>query len=247
MPLGALLGAAIFVTWSLVLGARLLEMARRTRGLPELAMGTAFVASGGVGFALQIAAQTPDLLSPLASARAMAAGKLCVQLGVGCQALFTWRVFRPDRAWAARWFAAVVVSLAAISAGYAASGHLGDPVYSGVWFWLESLAQMIATGWGAAEALRFHRLMRRRLRLGLADPVVTNRFLVWGVAIGAGVLAIAVGPLIHAIGVESPCTPYLLGLAGAVAVTSALGYWLTFFPPASYRHLVVRRAEALRV
>ena len=243
MSAGALLGAGIFVAWSLVLGVRLLRLARRTRGLPELAMGVAFVASGGIGFALQILAQAPGSLPAAWNVPAMAGGKLAVQLGVACQALFTWRVFRREAGWARGLFVAAVVALAGISVGYALAGGLGDPAYSGPWFWLESAAQMLATGWGAVEALRYHALMRRRVRLGLADPVIANRFLLWGVAIGAGVVAIAVGPVIHAIGVESPWTPLLIGVAGSVAVISALAYWLTFFPPSAYRRLVARRAE----
>lgn len=234
MGWSTLLGAGIFVAWSFFLGGRLLWLGGRARRLPELAIGVAFVASGGAGFALQIAAQAPGALSPGAADAAMAAGKLCVQLGVACQALFTWRVFQPHRAWARALFAGFGLALAGVSAGYAASGNLGDHTYSGPWFWLEAAVQLPALAWGALESLRYYARMRRRLALGLADPVVTNRFLLWGVAIGAGVVAAAVGPLIHALGVESPYTPALLGLAGFVALLSAGGYWLTFFPPAAY-------------
>lgn len=241
MPWGALVGAGIFVLWSFLLGGRLLILARRNRGLPELAMGVAFIVSGGIGFALQIAAQAPELSGGSAPA-AMAAGKVCVQLGVCCQALFTWRVFRAGEAWACGLFLFLLGAGVSIPVGYGLAGQLGDPGYSGVWFWLEAVFQMGATGWGAVEALHYWSAMRRRQRIGLADPVLVNRFLLWGVAIGAGVVAIAVGPLIHSIGVESRATPFLIGMAGFVAVLSAFGYWLTFFPPRWYRSWLVRRA-----
>lgn len=206
-------------------------------------MGIAFVA-GGLALAFQVGAQTPGWLPDGRGAHAMAGGKLAAQLGVACQALFTWRVFRREERWARTFFLGVLLGLATISAGYALAGGLGDFAYSGPWFWLESAAQTLATGWGAVEALRYHALMRRRVRVGLADPVVANRFLLWGIAIGAGVVAIGVGPLIHAIGVASLWTPPLIGLAGSVAVVSAVAYWLTFFPPEAYRRFVMRRAVA---
>ncbi|MFK7894917.1 MAG: hypothetical protein AB8G23_03725 [Myxococcota bacterium] len=42
--------------------------------------------------------------------------------------------------------------------------------------------------WGFCEALRYYAQMRRRLTLGLADPVVANRFLPSGMALSAGSL-----------------------------------------------------------
>ena len=237
-------GLILFGVASTWVGLRLVLLWWSTRQLPELLIGIAFLASGAVGFALQILAQTEGLLGFEDRPTAMAAGKLCVQLGVGCQALFTWQVFRRKDTWAHAFALALLVALAAVSIGYGTAGQLGNPVYSGLWFWLEVVFQMLAAGWGAVESLRYYAAMRRRLRIGLVDPVLANRFLLWGLAIGAGVAAIGVGGLIHAVGVETPYTPFLIGLAGTVALISAVGYWLTFFPPAAYLRLVKRRAAA---
>lgn len=46
----------------------------------------------------------------------------------------------------------------------------------GVWYELGFWARASAYAWAAAEAGRYYRTMRRRLKFVLADPVVTDRF-----------------------------------------------------------------------
>ena len=45
--------------------------------------------------------------------------------------------------------------------------------------WLRGIALL----WGGTESLRYWRLLRKRIALGLADPIVARRFLLWGVAL----------------------------------------------------------------
>jgi hypothetical protein len=74
----------------------------------------------------------------------------------------------------------------------------------------------------------------RRMALGLADPVVTNRFLLWGLfglmATGINV-ASAAGVVLGADPTHSPLVLVPMGLLGAGA---ALAKYLAFFPPAWY-------------
>ena len=238
------LGAGTFLTLSLGLGVRLLVLACRTGGLPETCMGVAFVASGCLGAGCQLMAQAPGLLSPQDAATAMGAGRILVHVGVLCQALVTWRVFRPGQEWARNLFTAVVASLAGVSFGYAWDAALGDAAYSGIWFWCESATHLVAIGWGAVESLACWDAMRRRVALGLADPVVANRFLIWGIAIGAGALALLLGPVIHILGAGSPAALLLAAWAATLGLVSLLGYALTFFPPKPYRRWVARHAAA---
>jgi hypothetical protein len=99
--------------------------------------------------------------------------------------------------------------------------------------------------WGSVEALRYWRLMSRRTRLGLADPVVTNRFLLWGLGAGAAGVGTTVGivaqwwtglpPL------EIPLVMLSSSLHGSVA---AVAMWFAFLPPAAYlRRLTERSAR----
>jgi hypothetical protein len=236
------LGAGTFLSFSLGLGLRLLWRARLAGGLPEASIGVAFIAAGCFGAGLQLMAQTPGLLTVPGAWTAMAAGKLCIHVGAICQALFTWRVFRPTEEWARNLFVGLVAGLVGVTLGYGFEGVLGDPAYSGIWFWCESGVHLVAIGWGSVESLGYWDKMRRRVRLGLADPVVANRFLLWAVAIGAGVLALLLGPVIHIVGANSPYTLALVSWAATLGLVSIVGYGLTFFPPRSYRRWLEQHA-----
>ena len=59
-----LLGFGTFLTVSVVVGTRLLLLARRTRKLPELAIGLNFILAGAVGYALLLAAESMRACCP---------------------------------------------------------------------------------------------------------------------------------------------------------------------------------------
>jgi hypothetical protein len=98
-------------------------------------------------------------------------------------------------------------------------------------FEAESVARFAAPIWSGYEAFRFHGLMRRRLQLGLADPLVTNRFLLWGLAQIAALAGLSMRVLdAHGVGVQVAAV--VMPTAG---LASAVAYWITFFPPEAYR------------
>jgi hypothetical protein len=232
-----------FMVWSLVLGCRLVAQAHRTRALPELAMGLAFLVSGLVGTGLGALARTDDVVPAAWIPICAAGGRLSIHAGALCQAIFTWCVFRHDAGWAKAMVAATALGLAGASVGAARAGTLGDPLDAGGWRLLEVALQSAAIGWGAVEALRYWRLMRRRVRLGLADPVVTNRFLLWAVAIGGGVCALLITGVLGALELPAAEVRMSYGVSATVGLISAAGYWLTFFPPRWYCALLVRGAR----
>jgi hypothetical protein len=69
----------------------------------------------------------------------------------------------------------LMFSLRANLAMFEASGHRGPFV-----FWLFNAAGAAAYAWSAFEAFRYHGLLRRRVRVGLARPEIANRFLLLG-------------------------------------------------------------------
>lgn len=237
-----LVGASLFIAFSAVLGGRLLALAARTRAAPELIMGLAFVLTGCLGTAFDLLSYQKWIESEVLLRACRSASRLSIHLGVAAQALFTWRVFRPDARWAGALFVAIAGGLSLVAAGHAAVGGLGDAGYRGGWFWARAALHPAALAWGAVESLLYWTRMRRRLRLGLADPVLTNRFLVWGVAIAAGAAALCIGPLARLATGGSGAKPVVLALAAPLGLVSALGYWLTFFPPERYRRLLLQRA-----
>jgi hypothetical protein len=233
----ALLGLALYATASLYLGLRLLRLGWADGRLPELTVGVGFATGGAFGAVFQVLPQVPGILPPIYGGVSLAFGKLAVHAAVLCQGLFTWQVFRRDSAAARRFLIASVLLWGAVSIGYALDGGIVDPRYSGVWFWLEYAAQASLIGWSALEPLLYWRKMRRRERLGLADPVVTSRFLLWGTSLALGLAASTMGPVIHLLppSWDAP----LKGLATTFGLAAAGCMWLTFFTPAWW----VRRAR----
>ncbi|MBW2400540.1 MAG: hypothetical protein JRG80_14860, partial [Deltaproteobacteria bacterium] len=61
--LGAI-GGGSFILASLVIGVRVLMLARRTRELPEIAMGLGLVLMGGLSYPINVAARMSVDLSP---------------------------------------------------------------------------------------------------------------------------------------------------------------------------------------
>jgi hypothetical protein len=102
----------------------------------------------------------------------------------------------------------------------------------------ESLLQtgpvMVAYLWTAWESLRYHGLMRRRVKLALADAVVSDRFLLWGlmaIAVASGVMT---NSLAMALRVEVFSTPWILLFSSCTGLAQAVLLVLAFVPPRSY-------------
>ncbi len=154
-----------------------------------------------------------------------------ISAAVLCLGAFTWLTFRPESRAAACAFWA---SVAAMGGGIAGSGAVGawagfraDPAR----VWLETAAQILVYAWACAESLLYYRSARRRAMLGLTDPVVANRFALWGIYSGTygGV------QLSFLIGLAS--AGEYTGLAGldiALTLIGVSALWLAFFPPRVY-------------
>jgi len=234
-------------TW---IGLRLLALARSSGKLPELAVGgSLFVYAaicqpatllmsalaeplGGVGrgslFVLAMIAYTFTLLG------------LCV---------FTWQVFGPERRWRLALLVGIMIVdlfgtetmieqelpllLVAPLTRNLPVEALTNSTFAAVFTWM------------AVESLRYHVLLRRRQALGLAEPLVVNRVLVWG--LGAAASAVLVAMLMAlslkgvGIGSRHPLASLVVTAAGLV---NTVAWSLTFVPPAAYRRWVERRAQA---
>jgi hypothetical protein len=115
----------------------------------------------------------------------------------------------------------------------------------GLWYWLGSLTRSSVLGWSALESLRYYRVVRHRVRLGLADPVVAGSFLLWGLGSGAAFAGASLGQGTriltgHSVA-ELPLLSLLVSLLGLIA---AVAIWLAFLPTPSYLRFI--RARGLR-
>jgi hypothetical protein len=211
-----------------------------TRGAAETTVAGFFLASG-LGFALRLQAVADGSVDRPFEIALNAAGH--AGLSLACVALFafTRRIFRPDEAWARLAFwAASAGSLLAL-AGLALDG--GYRLESADSLLAVNAFRTAAYGWTFVEALRYWRLSQRRLRLGLVDVVVANRFLLWSVWSGGltlcfgFVLVTRIAGRLTGIGAEvlPAVFPVIRVVLGAAVLTSAAAIWLCFFAPAWYR------------
>lgn len=216
-----------------VLGLRLLRLASKTRGVPELAMAGSFLLGGFLGFMLILIGNPAAGLDFDASLSEMLfrLGISLLGVGVCCTYIFVWQTFHPrSAAVRALTLSAMACILGSLWAIWSA------PIVEALISPVNLFGEALRTGgllWGSMEALRYYAAMRRRLALGLADPVVTNRFLLWGIAMGAGVITSLTGLFMTLSGLVSPESwPYLF--LGIFATVSPVAQWLAFFPPRGY-------------
>lgn len=232
--LGLLISAAL-----IALGVRLLRIARRNHSAPELLIGLYLLLSpSATSLVLRIPRFAPAWHPTL---------HVVAFFGYAFAALalagFAWRVFRPHAVWAKALVALVTVYFLGMC-GALALGAIPPDATTGS---LGSRIPLFVTYmWLFTECLLHHRLLVRRLRIGLADPVVANRFLLF--AVWSGVLALLPGVMLMAATLvtseagdtRSPFFALLVRITG-FGIYGAI--WLSFLPPRAYTRWLRRRHE----
>jgi hypothetical protein len=241
----AALGGGAFVLVSLLVGLRLVLLARRSGELPEFAMGLALLVMGGIGYpAAAVARGAPDL-GVLPRVVLAALGMICMVLGTGGIAIFNWKVFRADRPWAARFVAALGACLVGSFAWQANTpGFLAAAANQGAGLHALEVLAGVSLAWASIESVSYAAKLRKRLALGLADPLLADRVRLWSIAIVAAQILNAASLVAVALGVDIATWRYGGALIGPIGLGAALTMWLAFLPPERYRRFVLARARA---
>lgn len=221
-------------------GVRLLVLARRTRGLPEMCLGFSMLLIVGVGYALYIVPMVLKLSDAFVSV-CSALGILAMSAGwIACW-LFTWRVFRPH-APAALIASCVAIAVIAISGAAHAVQVIqdeqlrlsaSDPTWT-----IIRLCALTVYLWCGIESARYWSMMKKRVGLGLADPVVANRFLLWATVMGVSFSNIIVPTVAAVMGAPDESAGMRLWISLTGFVTAAALY-LAFLPPRAYRERIL--------
>jgi hypothetical protein len=107
-------------------------------------------------------------------------------------------------------------------------------------YYLADFPAVLATLWGALESFSYYAKMRRRCQLGLADPLMTQRFKLWGIAFSCGAVA---GLLLVGAGMVTGGAvtelPLILALIQALMLGVTLMTWWAFYPPQWLRRRVM--------
>ncbi|HTY17150.1 MAG TPA: hypothetical protein VMH82_05405 [Myxococcota bacterium] len=236
MQVLGLVGILAFAAASFAVGLRLSWTGLRRGGIPESTIGLSFLLAGGIGTLLLIASNGAGAAQALLRAASLG----FINLGIAVLGVFNWRVFRPDRTGALLFATFASLLALSFSADLARRAFLDQDPRPPLWIATDAAGRIGMYGWGCCETLWQCALARRRVRLGLGDPLVADRFLLWGI----GTLSV-IGIWVHAytrelLGATSADGEYLVvALLGGLC---AAAIWLAFFPPKAY----VRRAGAGR-
>ena len=265
----ALISAAVTLfnlVLSVAIGLRLYRVAWREGGFgPEFWLAGFFLFAAFLGAGLNISVYVgmaePSLaLNAFHGSLVLMASCFTYCVGTAGLHMFIWLTFRRDSK-RARTAAAVGSLVVWIAAGVQAiTEGFSVKVIPGIGYWAFQLARNAPYYWLAAESLSYYAAARRRARLGLADPLVTNRFLLlglWAVAWAAMGLSDVIARGLYVMSSGST-TELRIDTAGpiiltTIAITSALGTLaavtlaLSFFPTRSYRRFIESRAAASRV
>jgi hypothetical protein len=233
MELFAGLSVGILVLTALGISIKTFMVWRRTRGLPEILLGTMLVTATVIGYPLAVASSR---IRPTELWGIHLLSQTCFTVGYACLMLFTLRVFRPDAAWAKALAGATVLAMAASSIVYGielSSEHPRRPNEMLGLTLFSSGAIGVAYFWTMIESLSYYRQLRLRMKLGLAQASVANRVLLWGMmslAAGSAVVISTAGIL-----AGSFMTPKMITGMSVLGLVHAGCLFFAFHPPAWYR------------
>ena len=241
----ALPGFLAFFFVALWVGVRLVTQWGRTRELAALLLGLGVLGIGPVGFGLVMFAAAAGASDPQAPSFAAGLSALAVAAGTSAKAVFNWKIYHPQSARVA------LVAFVAITC--LAVAVLGDAMTTGFapaewmkpgWMLARQLIQIGVLLWGAAESLRWWLRMRRRVRVGLGDPVVASRFLLWALAAASAATGSLVGMTVGlSTGRGMNELPELTLVLSGFGLVSAVSLWLAFATPAWWRARVLAQAQ----
>jgi len=233
------IGAGAFY---LLASYRLLKLSHQTRERPEFWLGTYFAATGQ----WYLIYNAPYFLGyeelPVLVDQGI---EWIYAIGVAAYLLFVRGTFRPRSRWAlALVILAVFCSLSgAIAASLRGSfsNMIDDPAYR-----IEWVGYTIPCVWMCSEGFIAHAAAQKRVLLELCDPIVANRYLLFG-AFGLCQVISCGADLFWAYTNSTDASGAWLanGLLSATEIASVAILWLAFFPPLAYRRWIDART-ALR-
>jgi len=238
--IGSVISSVVYVA----LGFRLVRLGSRTRSATEWLLGLVFLL-WSLFYALRVLSiglhNQPALESQFSTA-----ARISDTLGSVTFAFFPLLAFRRGSIWA-KWLATsiaiCVIAGAAGSIVWAGDPEGVNPLTNG-WWWPEWFGEIASAIWIGVEGLHHYGTTRPRVRLGLCEPIVGHRYLLWGLAGTFWTLLdfLIVGQYIDFWATQT-WSAALDILVGCLEVAALAMIWLTYFAPANY----LRRINASEV
>jgi hypothetical protein len=243
MEESAYIGGVIACLVYFAAGIRLIRLSWQSQKSTELILGLTlfFWGLSYVCWQIPIATANQPLTQPL-----FFMGRVFTHVGTTFFAIFIWVAFRSQSRWAKYGVYAIAFSL---FAGVAGSISVGD--WEGIrpitnrWWWLDWAGGTVAMIWIGVEGFIAYRKARQRMRLGPCDPLVCNRFLLWGIVgivwtLYNGVLLCQTAEFES----NQVWSTSMDRANGVIEATGILIVWLIFFPPRFYQRWIGGSAPA---
>ncbi len=227
-----------------IIGVRLLRLAERTRQIPELALGLGHLLGGALGWALVLFGYVMIIgfKLPVAGIVVAMSGMFCLNVGNAAGALFSWRVFHPQSRWVAALFCTIAALLIADFVHNGLYLHQFAPPTNTFWYWPGCLARSGTYVWMTSVTLNYYRKLRKRLPLGLAEPIATNRMFLIFLAASMTVLLAIVVTLGSLFKWWASHPNLMYSVSSFLGMPSVFCSWLAYVPPRSYVAWIARRA-----
>jgi hypothetical protein len=213
-------------------GTRLLRLASRTAGRHERLLGIHLVLSGSSYFlyTIPLMGDMGSLYLPLTFA-----GRVAFASSIYFLLEFTRSVFRSNDARSGWLLYALMLGLVVGVGVSAIQGDWEGYAVHSPWFWCEWLGYTLAAVWVGAEGILAFQNARKRVRLDLCDPVVANRYLLWGLfGIFQFVSSLVIVPMYANYEANQVFTFATDAMLGTFEILAAVMTWLAFFAPAFY-------------
>jgi len=238
----AYIGSAIASLAYFAVGACLLRLTFRTGSAPERLLTFTFLI-WGLSYALWVIPFAfPDWRG--LESRFIIASEFTTDLGDISVAFFPFMVFRRGSTWA-KWLVTAITGCVVI--GTAGSIWVGDlesanPL-TNPWWWLGWIGVIASGIWIGTEGLHHYGMSRQRVRLGLCEPIVGHRYLLWGLAGVFWILLdfLYVGQSLE-FWVSGIWSAALDNIVALLEIAALAMIWLALFAPASYQRRINRSA-----
>lgn len=250
-----------------IVGVRLLRISDRGSLSPESCLGWFFLSAdvlAGVTItaAYAIWSTAGQAVSSGVTNHLHGTGQLGMTIGYAMVLLFTQQTFYPVSKSAAMATWVVIAGLVVSFLGRFFAEGFAISLDPGPFHWMGFYFRMFALLGASAAALRYWLLMKRRSALGLADPIIANRFLLWSLWASGNLLAAFSEPVARFVygwltGADAGAAESIQLVGGSLititlALTSVLGLattvilFLAFFPTAGYQNWITARAASQR-
>ncbi|MEN8161949.1 MAG: hypothetical protein ABFS41_17910 [Myxococcota bacterium] len=249
--MSAIVGLAmlVFVVSCSAVGIRLLRLANRDGGTAAWLCGHGFCLIAIVGFPLGVLSGNGFAKVGEVALGLAALSLIANCLGITCFFAFTVQVFRPGALWAHALAGAAIAAMAMSAIGIVAAigtapSHASSFEVSFGWAATFQWLCALCFGWMGVEGLVEWRRSRKRVALGLSDPVVCNRLLMWGLfGCSTTLLCLVLAAVQHtgqptATSLAAQLGQALFGLGSSAAVI------LAFSPPRAIRGRLEERSVA---